>query len=428
MSETILVAGGTVVDSTGSTDADLLLADGEIVEIGPGLARDNSDARVLDASGCFVSTGLVDLRTRVGSPDDEELETVATASRGGVRGGFTTLCVVPGTGSAVDNAGAVRDVQRLARGAACRVRVVGALTKGFDAHELAEMAEMAALGVTMFADDGVTVTDSGLMRRVLEYAGFLGSTVIVHCEDDGLARGAVMNEGEWSSRLGMQGSPAAAEEIAIGRDIGLCRLTGTRLHVAHVSTAGGVDAIRRAKAEGLPVTCDATPHHLVSADSECASFDPLWRVSPPLRTAHDVEALRIGLADGTIDAIATDHTPVAPEDKEMPFDQAPTGMLGLESALALVWGLGLGPEVVFDKLSWGPARIAGLGDHRFGRVEVGHVGDLVVVDPDHQWTISGVSMASPCRNTPYDGLSVTGRVRHTIVGGAAAVVDYEEAS
>ncbi|MEZ5278853.1 MAG: dihydroorotase [Acidimicrobiales bacterium] len=421
----LVIRGGVIVEPSGTTTADVAIEGGSIVEVGPHL--DAADARVLDATGCYVATGFVDLATHVGQPGDEQIETVATAASGAVRGGFTAMCVMPGTGSAVDTAGAVRDMQRLAHGVACRVLIPGALTKGRKALELAEMAEMAALGVNIFGD-GRTIADSGLLRRALEYAGFLGATVAVHCEDPGLAAGAVMNEGQWSSRMGVQGSPVEAERIVIERDVALCRLTGTPIHIRHVSTAAGVDTVRRAKAEGLAVTCDVTPHHLTSTEAECASFDPAWRVEPPLRTPTDLDALREGLLDGTIDAIATDHTPVAPEDKEEPFDQAPAGMLGLESALPLVLALDLPIEVLFDKLSWTPGRLAGLGNLHDGRVAPGRTADLVVVDPNHQWQISGAEMASPCRNTPYDGRVVNGRARHTIAGGIAAVVDYEETS
>ncbi|MCP3938295.1 MAG: dihydroorotase [Actinomycetia bacterium] len=421
----VLIVNGDIVDPNDRRRADIAVSGGLVVEVGENLDTEGAE-HVIDAAGCVVSTGFVDLRTCVGEPGDEQIETVESAGRGAVLGGFTTVLAMPSTTPTIDNASSVRDMLRLAERSLCRIRPVGAVTKGRNGNELAEMAEMAGLGVTMFCDDEVTIADSGVLRRAMEYAGGIGATLAQHCVDPSLAAGAIMHEGEWSSRLGMQGSPAAAEEIAIVRDLTLARLTGTSLHIQHVSTAGGVEAIRRAKADGLEVTCHVAPYHFTSTDADCASFDPSFRVEPPLRSAADVAAVKAGLADGTIDAIASDHTPRAPEDKEAPFDQAPPGMLGLETTLALaVTELDMSIEQIVEKLSWRPAQIARLGDVHSGVVAAGRVADLVVIDVDHQWTISGAAMASNSRNCPYDGRTVKGRVRHTLVGGKLVVADQQ---
>jgi dihydroorotase len=288
------------------------------------------------------------------------------------------------------------------------------------------MAEMAALGVRLFTDDGSGVQDARLMRRALEYAGGLGVTLAQHCEDAALAGGGHMHEGEWSSRLGIPGQPAEAEELMVMRDIALSRLTGARVHFQHLSTAGSVAMMRTARAEGLAVTAEATPHHFTLTDASCAGFDPVFKVNPPLRTDADVAAVKAGLADGTLDAIATDHAPHAPHLKEQPFDQAPPGILGLETALALaLTELDLPLEQVIALLSWRPAAIAGIADRHGGRIEPGRPANLCVIDPAVVWIVDPDGLASRARNTPYAGRKLTGRVRHTLWRGEAVVVDGE---
>jgi dihydroorotase len=285
------------------------------------------------------------------------------------------------------------------------------------------MAELAALGVRLFTDDGAGVQSSLLMRRALEYASALGVTLAQHCEDAGLSHGAHMHEGEWSSRLGIPGMPAEAEELMVHRDIVLGRLTGAPVHFLHLSTAGSVELVRAAKAKGLRVTAEAAPHHFTLTHAEVASYDPVFKVNPPLRTDADVDAVRAGLADGTIDAIATDHAPHAQELKEAPFDEAPCGMLGLETALSLaLTQLGLPIERVLALLSWQPARIAGVDT---GPVMAGRPANLCVIDPTHEWTVDPQQLASRSRNTPYAGRAMTGKVRHTIYKGEVVVVDGE---
>jgi dihydroorotase len=280
--------------------------------------------------------------------------------------------------------------------------------------------------VRIFTDDGMGVQDAGLMRRALEYASALGVILAQHCEDMSLAGGGHMHEGEWSSRLGIPGIPAEAEELMVMRDLALCRLTGSPVHFLHLSTAASVAMVRGAKASGLPVTAEVAPHHFTLTDAEVASYDTVFKVNPPLRTRSDVAALKAALADGTVDAIATDHAPHPKEAKEAPFDQAPPGMLGLETALALaLTELDLPLERILALLSWQPARIAGLEGVHGGPIVEGAPANLCVIDPDAQWVVEPAALASRSRNTPYAGRKLTGRVRHTICFGEPVVVEGE---
>jgi dihydroorotase len=332
---------------------------------------------------------------------------------------------MPNTTPPIDSASIVREVQELARTALCHVAPVGALTEGRRGERLAPYAEMAALGVRIFSDDGDGVQDNQLMRRAMEYARPLGVLLAQHCEDRALAGGGVMHEGEWSSKLGLPGQPSEAEELMVMRDLALCRLTSQPVHFLHLSTVGSVELVRRAKASGLPVTAEATTHHLTLTDAACAGYDPVFKVHPPLRTDEDVAAVRAGILDGTIDAVATDHAPHAPETKDLPFDEAPPGMLGLETALAILLSrMDLPLERVLELASWRPAELAGLRRH--GRpVSVGEPANLCVIDPAATWVVDGRAMASRSRNTPYQGWELTGRVRHTVFEGEPVVVDGE---
>jgi len=270
------------------------------------------------------------------------------------------------------------------------------------------------------------VQDTRLMRRAMEYAGGLGLTLAQHCEDDAMAAGGVMHEGEWSSRLGLPGQPAEAEELMVMRDLALARLTGARIHLQHLSTAGSVELVRRARAAGLPVSAEATPHHFTLTHAACAGYDSVFKVNPPLRTDGDVAAVKAGLAEGVLDAVATDHAPHAAHLKELPFDQAPPGMLGLETALALaLTELDLPIEQVLALMSWRPAAIAGIDDRHGGPVEEGRAANLCVVDPAASWVVDPRRLASRARNTPYAGRTLSGRVRHTVLRGELVVVDGE---
>jgi len=423
-----IVRGGRVVDSTGTRVADVAVAGGRVVDVGPDLVVP-AGARVLDAGGCVVAPGLVDLHAHLRQPGREEAETVETGARAAALGGYTAIVAMPNTDPPLDSAAAVREVLELGIGAACQVRVAGAITQGRKGERLAPMAEMAALGVRLFTDDGTGVQDNRLMRRALEYSSDLVVTLAQHCEDAELAAGGHMHEGEWSSRLGIPGVPAAAEEVMVLRDLALLRLTAgldARMHFQHLSTAASLAAVRAAKADGLAVTAEAAPHHFTLTDASVASYDPVFKVNPPLRPQADVEAVKAALADGTLDAIATDHAPHPPEDKERPFDQAPPGMLGLETALALALSeLALPIEAILALMSWQPARIAGLDGAHGGPVAEGRPANLCVIDPDATWVVDAARLASRSRNTPYIGRKLTGRVRHTLLFGEPVVLDGE---
>lgn len=419
-----VIKGGRLVDASGERQADVVVRTGRVAEVG-----DDLDAeRVLDATGCVVSPGLVDLHAHLREPGMEEAETVASGARAAALGGYTAVIAMPNTTPPIDNAAVVGHVLALGRDAACEVRAAGAITVGREGEALAPLGEMHAAGVRLFTDDGDCLDDARLVRRALEYARSLpGAVIAQHAEEGRLVDGGHMHEGAWSSRLGVPGRPAVAEEVVVARDLALARATGGRLHVLHVSTARAVELIREAKAAGVAVTAEATPHHLVLTDEACATWDPAFKVNPPLRTDADVDALRKGLADGTIDAVATDHAPHPPEQKDQPFAEAPPGMLGLETALSVINTELVGAGVldlgrVLARLSWGPAAIAGLTEHG-GPVEVGAVANLCVFDPSVTWEVDAGALASRAVNTPWAGRKLTGRVRHTVLRGEAVVVD-----
>jgi dihydroorotase len=422
----LVVRGGTVVDATGERRADVVIRGREVVAVGEGLSGDV----VLDAGGCLVAPGLVDLHTHLRQPGKEEAETIESGSRAAALGGYTAVLAMPNTTPAIDCAAVVHEVLELGRTALCDVHTSGAITVDRAGERLAPMAEMAALGVRLFTDDGTGVQDDRLMRRAMEYGRDLGVTLAQHCEVSELSRGTCMHEGEWSARLGLPGQPAEAEELMVMRDIALARLTGARVHLLHLSTAGSVAMVAAARAGGLAVTAEAAPHHFTLTDECCAGYDANFKVHPPLRTAADVSAVAHGLADDTISAIATDHAPHAPEEKERPFDEAPPGMLGLEYALALAitqlvdGGPRMSMADVLARLSWQPAAIAGMERHG-GPVAPGAPANLCVIDPEARWTIDGSGGASRSRNVPYVGRTVRGRVRHTICEGEPVVLDGE---
>jgi dihydroorotase len=423
--KSIVIRGGEVVDATGARRADVLVEDGcvaAVVSDGSALTADTT----LDAGGCVVAPGLVDLHTHLRQPGKEEAETVETGARAAALGGYTCVLAMPNTTPAVDSAGVAREVLELGRGSCCDVRTSAAITVGRGGTQLTPMAELAELGVRFFTDDGSGVQDARLMRRALEYARGLGVTLAQHCEDEVLAGGGAMNEGAWSSRLGIPGQPPEAEEVMVMRDIALARMTGATVHFQHLSTRRSIALVAAAKAEGLRVTCEATPHHFTLTDERCASYDPVFKVNPPLRTDDDVAAVRAGLAAGTVDCIATDHAPHAPETKEQPFDQAPPGMLGLETALALaLTNLDLPIAKALALLSWRPAAIIGAEDAHGGAISEGRPANLCVIDPTATWAVEPDRLASRSRNTPYAGMMLTGRVRHTVLAGEAVVVDAE---
>lgn len=424
------IRGGTVLDEAGQRRVDVVVDDatGRIVAVGDGLVTD-WDA-TLDAEGCFIVPGFVDLHVHLRQPGLEAAETIESGSRAAALGGFTAVVAMPNTTPCMDSAAVISEVIGYGRRALCEVKPSAAITVGRDGETLAPMGELAQLGVRMFTDDGTGVQDAQLMRRALEYAGSMvvdeGGPIVLsqHCEVTALSQGGVMNEGAWSSRLGLGGQPAEAEELMVARDIALSRLTGVRVHMQHLSTAGSVALIRAAKAAGHPVTAESAPHHFTLTDAECASYNPVYKVHPPLRTAADVEAVREGLRDGTIDAIATDHAPHTRDSKERPFDAAPPGMIGLETAYAVAnTELDLDTADLVRLLSTSPARIAGLA-HRHGcPIEPDRPANLAVVDPNHAWTIDRDDQASLSNNTPFHGREVKGKVRHTVFDGEAVVID-----
>ena len=425
----VVLRGGRIIDSQGERLLDVELGeDGRIAAVGTGLSGDVN----LDASGCVVSPGFVDLHAHLREPGLEEAETIQTGARGGSLGGYTALVAMPNTDPTTDCVAVVEQVRSLGRRSTCEIIPTAAMTLRRDGVDMAPMGELVDAGVGIFTDDGTGLQDPRLMRRIMEYSTGLGRrlgrpvVLAQHCEVAALSAGGYMHEGEWSSRLGIPGQPAEAEELMVMRDIALVRMTGAHLHFQHLSTASSVAMVRGAKAAGLPVTAEATTHHFTLTDAACASYDPVFKVHPPLRTDVDVLAIREGLADGTIDAIATDHAPHAPHTKEMPFDQAPAGMLGLETAFSLALGdSGLDLPEVLALLSWRPAAIAGVADRHGVPVVPGAPANLCVVDPDETWTVSGAAMASLSSNTPYEGRTMRGRVRHTIRAGVPVVVDGE---
>jgi dihydroorotase len=379
---------------------------------------------VVDGKGAVLLPGLVDLHTHLREPGREDAETVQTGSAAAALGGYTAVFAMPNTEPCADTAGVVEQVWRLGRQAGLvDVQPIGAVTAGRAGSQLAELGAMAdsPARVRVFSDDGSCVADSALMRRALEYVRAFDGIIAQHAEDPRLTVGAQMNEGVVSGRLGLGGWPAVAEEAIVARDVLLAGHVGSRLHVCHVSTAGSVELLRWAKGKGWAVSAEVTPHHLLLTDDLAESYDPVFKVNPPLRTADDVAALRAGLADGALDCVATDHAPHAIEDKETEWGAARPGMLGLQTALAIVIQTMVEPGLldwsgVADRMSVAPARIGGLSEH--GRpVAVGEPANLVVVDPTIRWTVSPAALVSKSRNTPYAGRTLPGRVVATVLRG-----------
>jgi dihydroorotase len=423
----VLLKGGCVVDETGERIADVLVRGSQIADVGPGLDAP-AGALVLDASDAVVAPGLVDIQVHFREPGREDSETIDSGARGAALGGFTAVVCMPNTNPPLDEGSVVQAVLERGRNAPCDVRVAGCITLGRKGHELAPLGELYDLGVRIFTDDGDCVADAGVMRHALEYSTALpGAVIAQHAEDPALVAGGHMHEGEWSSRLGIPGRPAEAETTIVARDLALAARAGARYHVLHLSTAGAADLVREAKARGVRVTAEASPQHFTLTDESCATFDPVFKMNPPLRTARDVEGVIAGLVDGTISAIATDHAPHAAETKAVPFEEAPPGMLGTETALAvaitrLVETGRLPLASVIALLSWQPARIAGLEEHG-GPIVAGGPAHLCVIDPGETWVVDATRLASRSRNSPFDGWKLTGRVRHTICRGEPVVID-----
>ncbi|MFA5775549.1 MAG: dihydroorotase [Ilumatobacteraceae bacterium] len=420
---TTVIKGGTIVSGSSQRVADVAIANGIITEIGTGLKGDVT----LDAFGCVVCPGFVDLHNHLREPGREDAETIESGSRAGALGGYTALVAMPNTDPAQDSVAVIEFVRQQGRRAGL-VDVVpsGCITVGRLGVALSPMGELANAGVRLFTDDGNGVQDPVIMRRAMEYAKGLGVTLAQHCEVNSLTAGAAMNECCSSSDMGVPGWPAIAEEMMVSRDIELARLTGARVHFLHLSTARSVDLVRRAKADGLAVTAEVTPHHLSLTQEMLHGFDPLYKVNPPLRSIEDIKALKIGVADGTIDAIATDHAPHARRDKELPLDQAPPGMLGLETALGVVLAeLDLDLHQIVALMSTNPAAIAGISGEHGVDIAPNAPANICVFDPNLKWQVDPVRLASKSLNTPFVGRQLRGKVRHTVFRGDAVVVDGE---
>ena len=417
-----LITGVKIVDGP---PTDLLIRAGIVAATG-GDARGAANAERIDGDGLIALPGLVDLHTHLREPGREDAETVATGSRAAALGGYTAVCAMANTDPVADTAGVVEQVYRLGREAGLvDVQPIGAVTVGLQGERLAELGAMAdsAARVRIFSDDGHCVADPRLMRRALEYVKAFDGVIAQHAEEPRLTVGAQLHEGEASARLGLTGWPAVAEEAIIARDALLAGHVGARLHICHVSTAGSVDIIRWAKQRGVRITAEVTPHHLLLTDVRAGSYDPVFKVNPPLRTDDDVAALRQALADGTIDAVATDHAPHATEDKECEWAYARPGMLGLETALSVVLHTGaLTWDAIAERMSRTPARVAGLADH--GRDPApGVPANLTLVDPAGRRRIDPGSLASRSRNTPYAGMTLPGKIVATFLNGEPTVLD-----
>jgi len=417
----VLIKGGRVIDPSQNRDevADVLLMDGVVAEVGNDIGTPD-DAEVVDAVGKVVAPGFVDVHVHLREPGKEEAETIATGARSAAAGGFTGVCAMPNTDPVTDNQAAIGFVIKQAREAeAARVYPIGTISIGQRGERLAEFGSMISAGAVAVSDDGRPVVSSHLMRTALEYARTFDIPVADHCEEPTLAKGGVMHEGMVSTRLGLKGIPAAAEEIMVARDILLAELTGGHVHLCHMSTRGSVDLIRRGKDRGINVTAEATPHHFTLTHDECSQYDTNTKMNPPLREAEDVDAIREAIADGTIDVIATDHAPHHYESKERDFDDAPFGITGLETALGLgmvelVAPATMALSVLVRRLSTDPARIFGLPG---GSLVRGTLGDVVVFDPDAKWTVSVDGFVSRSQNSPFIGRNLVGRVERTFVGG-----------
>lgn len=416
----LLIRGGRVLDPGLGLDepADVLLADGEIVELGPAIsAPEGGD--VLDASGMIVVPGLIDLHVHLREPGFEYKEDIRSGAAAAVAGGFTTVCCMPNTRPVNDSRAVTDQITARAREVGlARVRPVAAVTRGLAGEELTEMGELRQAGAVAVSDDGEPVRSAGMMRRALQYAATFGLPVVNHCEELSLSRRAAVHEGDVSAWTGLRSQPSSAEEVMIARDLILCREAGARYHVAHVSTAESVALIRRAKAQGAPVTAEVTVHHLALTHEVNRGYDPNTKCNPPLRTEADRQACLEGVIDGTLDAIVTDHAPHATHEKAVEFEEAPFGVIGLETAVGVLLRLVEQGELEWPTLvralTAGPARCFDLPG---GRLEAGAPGDVTVIDPACAWTIQPVHFQSRSRNTPFAGWEVRGRAVATAVSG-----------
>jgi dihydroorotase len=417
----LLIKNGRVIDPSSRTDEtlDILIENGKIKAISPRI--DLKEAEIIDASRLVVAPGFIDMHVHLREPGEEHKEDIATGSLAAARGGFTSICCMPNTRPPNDNSGITEYIIEEARKrAVVNIYPVAAITRGLAGEELTDMADLSQAGAIAFSDDGQPVANSLVMRRALEYSLLLDKLIIDHCEDKNLSMGGVMHEGEISLRLGLSGMPAAAEEIMIARDIILAQLTRARLHVAHLSTKGGIELVRLAKKKGIPVTAEVTPHHLILSDENLVNYNPNFKVNPPLRSAEHRQALLEGLKDGTIDVIATDHAPHTPEEKDVEFDLAPFGLIGLETAVSLMLDRFVHKNIIslerlIDLMSCRPAQLLGLKNK--GKIAPGADADLTILNLRQEVVIDVERFASKSRNCPFHGWKLKGAVAFTIVGG-----------
>ena len=420
----LVLRKGRVINPADGYDAvaDVLIENGTLVDVGPDIeiGRDRlSKLEEIDARGKWIVPGLIDMHVHLREPGAEYKETVASGTLAAAAGGFTAVACMPNTNPVNDCAAVTRYILEKTRDeGSCRVFPVGAISEGLAGKNIAEYGELRAEGVPAVSDDGRPVMNSLLMRRALEYAGTFDLLVISHSEDLDLSSSGMMNEGAMSTVLGMRGIPKAAEEIMVARDILLSELTGSRLHLAHISTAGSVALVREAKRRGLRVSAETAPHYFTLTDDLISSFDPVYKVNPPLRGRDDVEAIKAGLADGTIDAIASDHAPHSAVEKEVEFEFAASGMIGLETSLPLILGLVregvLTPMEAISKVTRNPAQILSVP---FGALHKGSAADLTLIDPELKYTIDAQAFKSKSRNCPFNGMEVQGKAVMTLVGG-----------
>jgi dihydroorotase len=421
-----LITGGKVIDPATNTvvDADIAIIGDLIAEIGPKLSKLPAE-KVIDAGGCLVTPGLIDPHVHLREPGNERAETIASGTAAAAAGGFTSVCCMPNTTPALDTDTMVHFVlARAEQTASCRVFPVAAVSKGRHGQELAELFLMAKAGAVGFTDDGDCIASAGLMARALAAVKATGKVLMQHCQEPTMTRGGVMHAGEISARLDLGGWPRAAEELIIERDVRLNRSVGCAYHAQHISSGGSIDIIRQARKAGMPVTGEATPHHLLLTCDliETSRYDTRYKMNPPLREASDIAALKEGIADGTITVLGTDHAPHTHESKDVPFDSASFGIIGFETALALYAKALVDDNVIgwsrmIDMMTWQPAKLCGLDRKGLGRLGVGGPADITIIDPTEKWTITEECLVGQSRNTPFMGTAVQGRAVGVVVGG-----------
>ena len=417
----ILIKDGKIIDPASQCEdfLDVFISGEKIKKLQKNLKMKEAEI-IIDAREKIIIPGLVDMHTHVRQPGREDEETIESASLAAAKGGFTTICCMPNTTPPIDNPALVRFIHEEARrNSLIEILPVGAITQNREGEKISEMGRLKKAGVVGFSDDGKWVVNSQIMRRALEYAKMLDIPLISHCEDPSLSEGGVMNEGYWSCVLGFPGIPGEAEEIAVARDLTLCRLTGCRLHIAHVSTRESVQLIREAKKRNLKISCEVTPHHLALSDEKVRTFDTNTKVNPPLRSHEDIEALKQGLKENVIDVIATDHAPHSPEEKELEYPDAPFGVIGLETALSVVLKTLVQSGVLtlkeaIAKLSLNPARILGIDR---GSIQEGKTANLVIVNLKENWEVREEDFLSLSKNSPFIGWTLPGKVEYTICRG-----------